>query len=155
MKNLKLTIESISKTYKLLEDARYSKLEDDDKIKLWKISRVLHPIARKYNDDVADLQKKMMPSEDFAGKVEKAFKYEKMLEAGKTDELPITADEYNSIREEFRKYNTTVKKALGELSSKEESIDIEPLTENAFGKLMASNDWTLRQADLLGFIIEE
>ena len=45
--------------------------------------------------------------------------------------------------------------ALKEFADEEVEVNIKPLTEEAFSKLMASNNWTLKQVDALEIIIEQ
>jgi len=42
-----------------------------------------------------------------------------------------------------------------DFADKEVELEIEPLTEDAFAKLMASNEWTMEQAVVLGDIVCE
>ena len=152
MKELKLKTGEIVNAYQVLDEAKYQKMSDDDKVRLWKISRKLSPIAQKYEEERADANRKLVPSDDFNPKLQKAVEYERLKKEGK-EELPMTDEEYTSTLKEFKEYEGLLKKALKDLEEKENEIEIEPLSEEAFGKLMASNDWTLRQVDLLEFII--
>ena len=47
MKNVELRVEDITAAYVLLGEAKYQKLSDEDKVKVWKISRKLFPVAEK------------------------------------------------------------------------------------------------------------
>ena len=154
MKSLSLTTEKITKAFKVLDEARYQKLSDDDKVKVWKISRKLGPIALKYEEEALDAERKLMPSEDFPQKLQKVLAYEKALDEGKKDSLPMTREEHDAFAKEYFAYKDLLNKATAELKEKEATIEFEPLSENAFGKLMSSNDWTLKQVDLIEFIIE-
>ena len=55
---------------------------------------------------------------------------------------------------DIKKNMILMEKALKEELDKEVDIDFEPLTEEAFSLLMASNSWKIKQVDLLDFIIE-
>jgi hypothetical protein len=149
---MKLKVNDILSAYKTLESSKYQKLSDDCKIKVWKISRSLAPVALKYSEEVTDAQKKLMPSEDFSSNLNKARRYEKLIAEGKNDELPMSADEYNNFLEEFKAYSELITKALSDILEKEEEVTFEPVSESDFGKLMASNDWTLKEVSSLEFI---
>ena len=56
---------------------------------------------------------------------------------------------------DYQRYNKMVNEALKEAASKDVEIDIEPLTEETFVKLMNSNDWTFDIVQLLGDILCE
>jgi hypothetical protein len=63
--------------------------------------------------------------------------------------------EYNAFLDKFHAYNKLVNDAVKDFAEKEVELEIDPLTEDAFGKLMASNEWTMEQAVVLGDIITE
>ena len=155
MKNVSLTTEKIVEAFKVLDEARYQKLSDDDKIKVWKISRKLSPIAEKYKEDSIDAEKKLIPYEDFPQKIQKVLAYEKMMDEGKKDNLPMTAEEHAAIAKDYFEFKALHTKVMTELKEKEQIIEFEPISEEGFSKLMASNDWTLKQVDALEFIIEQ
>ena len=155
MTQKKMKTEDVLKAYQVISTAKYSKLDDADKIKVWKIARAMKPIAEKFREDSEDAQEKMKPTEDFDQQLMKAQEYER--EIRKTDfdatKLPMGASEYGKFVEEFKAYQKLVNETIKEFAEKEVTVEFEPLTEDAFGKLMASNDWTLEQVATLGEMI--
>lgn len=145
------------KVYNVLGNAKYSKMFDDDKIKVWKITRKLKPVATKFEEDSKDAADKMKPSEDFTDRLQKAQEYERMVRDKDSDlqKLPMGAAEYDAFIKEFKDYNEVVGKAIKEFSDKEVEVDFEPLSEEAFGKLMASNEWTMEQTTTVGDFVCE
>ena len=75
MKKLTLTTEKVLAAFNVLSTAKYSKLDDADKIKVWKITRAMKPVADKFADDRDDAARKLMPTEDFEDRRIKAQKY--------------------------------------------------------------------------------
>jgi hypothetical protein len=148
-KSLK-TIEAVE-AYQLLGNAKYHKLEDADKIKVWKISRQLKPIAVQAEEAQQDAMQSLVP-EEFKERVAVADDYRKAKQAGEK-QLPMTDKEYLAYMADFRKYNMLVGKALEELFQKEASLDFEPLSEDAMGLLIACNDWPMSQAEKLEWMI--
>lgn len=145
--------EEILKVYNIIAQAKYNKLDDDNKINLWKISRILKPIQTQYEDDIKDIQEKMKPTEDYQDKLQKAREYENSIKEGKTTE--ISKEEYDNFIKEYISYNNTIQKAVTKLLNKEVEIEFNSLSEEAFGKLLSSNDWNLEQTNILGeFIVE-
>ena len=140
--------------FRVLNTAKYSKLADDDKIKVWKIARAIKPVADKFDEDSKDAAEKFKPSEDFNEKLQKAQEFERMRNA-KEDmtNAPIGAAEYGEFIKEFQKYNKLVADAIKEFADKEVELEFDVLSEEAFGKLMASNEWTVEQALEIGQII--
>ena len=142
----------ILEAYKVLQNAKYQKLSDDGKVKVWKITRLMKPVATQFKEDVQDAQQKLMPDGDFLQRLGKAMQYE---QDKKNERTPaITDEEYQTIVKEYNEYNSLVNKAIQEFSEKEIELDFEHLTEDDFGKLIASNDWSIAQLENIEFIIQ-
>lgn len=141
--------------YRIISGAKYTKMDDADKIKVWKIARALKPVADKFEDDSKDAAEKMQPSEDFADNLQKAQEFERMTNKKDFDasKLPMGAAEYNKFIRELQDYNRLVADAVREFADKEVEIEFEPLSEESFGKLMASNEWTMEQTVEIGMLI--
>ena len=154
MKNVKMGTRDIVVAYNVLKTAKYQSLEDSDKIKIWKISRLMRPIANKYDEDVSDAQQKLIPSQEFNENLEKAQEFEIIKRDNLDKTPPMTEDEYNDFLVEFKKYRNLVENALRELAEKEVEIEIETLSEESFEKLMSSNNWTIKQVENIDFIID-
>lgn len=153
MKSMKLKTKEIVDAFKILDQAKYQKLSDEDKVRVWKITRKLGPIAGKFNEEKEDAEKKLIPYENFFDEVQKALKYQGLVEKGVKDNLPLTEEQHKKITQDWNNYQLLVIKATKELNDKEEDIEFEPITEDAFGCLMNSNDWTFGQAGVLEFIM--
>lgn len=153
----KITTSKALEAHQVLGSAKYSKLDDADKIKVWKIARKLQPIATKFDEDAKDAAEKLKPTEDFNDRLEKAQKYEAEIRKPDCDasKLPMGAAEYEQFIGELKKYNKLVGDAVKEFGEKEVKIEFEPISEDAFGKLMASNDWNIAQVSTLGEIVCE
>ena len=157
MKTLTLNTEKVQAAYRTLSTAKYSKMEDADKIKVWKIARALKPVATKFEEDSQDAAEKMKPSEDFDDQLQKAQEYERITRQPDFDaqKLPMGVAEYNAFLEKFHAYNRLVNDAVKDFASKEVELEYDALSEDAFGKLMSSNEWTMEQVTMLGDIICE
>lgn len=151
MKKTLKTIEILN-AYEILSKAKYQKLNEEDKIKIWKVQRSLKPVAKKFEEDKADATENLIPS-DFIGRLSKAQEYE-ALKAQGNDELPLTNIEYINILKEIKDYNALIAKALKDIGEKEVDINFEPISEKAFGELMSSNDWSLKEVELIDFIVQ-
>ena len=138
-----------------LSASKYGKLDDADKIKVWKISRVLQPFAKQFDDDRMDAGKKLLPTEDFEERWQNAAEYERVSRDSNADAstLKMGPAEYNVFIKEKIKYDKLVSEAIKDLAEKEVEIEFEPLTEDSFVKLMNSNDWTFDQVRILGEIL--
>ena len=146
--------ERVLTAFRVLNTAKYTKMSDEDKIKVWKIARALKPVADKFEDDSKDAAEKFKPTEDFAERLQKAQEFERMRNAGEDmTNAPMGAAEYGEFLKEFQKYNQTVGEAVKEFAEKEVEVEFDVLTEEAFGKLMASNEWEMAQTLEIGQII--
>ena len=153
----KVKTEMLLAVFNVLNTAKYGKLDDQDKIKVWKIARMMKPIATKFEEETKDAAEKMKPGEEFDEQLQKAQQYE--VEIRKPDcnaeKLPMGAAEYQAFITEFKKYQKLVNDAVKEFADKEVEIEFEPVSEEVFGKLMSSNDWTVDQTTTLGDFICE
>lgn len=151
----KITTEKVLNAYRIISGAKYTKMDDADKIKVWKIARALKPVATKFDEDSKDAAEKMKPSEDFADNLQKAQEFERITKEKDFDasKLPMGAAEYNEFIKKLQDYNRLVGEAVKEFADKEVEIEFEPLSEESFGKLMASNEWTMEQTVEIGMLI--
>lgn len=158
---MKQTIKTdeVLKAFKVLSTAKYDKLSDEDKIKLWKITCAMMPYTTKYEELEKDAAQKFKPTtEGFDERLEKAQGVERMLHFPNYDatKLPMGAAEYNQfIVNEMNPYNKVVAEALKEFADKEIEITFDGISSEAFGKLMASNDWVMGNVAKLGMLIVE
>jgi len=153
--NKKVKTSEILKVYNVIGSAKYGKMSDDDKVKVWKIARKLKPVATKFDEDAKDAAEKMKPAEDFDEKLQKAQEYERLRQKGEPTIDIMTTPEYEKFLSTFKDYQKLVDKAVQEFADKEVKVDFDPINEEAFGKLMASNDWTMEQVATLGDFICE
>ena len=155
MKEIKLKTIEVVEAYKLLGEPSFEGVDDLSKVKVWRISRKLSPIAQHYQEEKTAAFKQFMPSdEEFTKKINKASDFELIKVGKKKGELPITEEEYNEIAAEYIKYMELISKALKEEENKEVTLEIEPISDEALGSLMTANKWSLQQVDKIGFIVE-
>lgn len=140
--------------FRVLNTSKYTKMTDEDKIKVWKIARALKPVAEKFDDDSKDAAEKFKPTEDFAERLQKAQEFERKRNAGEDmKDAPMGAAEYAEFINEFQKYNKTVADAVKEFADKEVELEFDVITEEAFGKLMSSNEWDMSQVIAISEIV--
>ena len=154
MKKTAKTSEILS-VYNVLSSAKYTKLDDADKIKVWKLARKMKPIATKFDEDSKDAAEKLKPSEAFDERLSKAREYERLQTEGKpTVDIMTTAD-YKRFLDEIGQYNRLVGDAVKEFADKEVEMEFDALSEESFGLLMASNEWTVGQTTVVGDFVCE
>lgn len=147
----KVKKETIMEVFAILNTAKYGRMSDDDKVRLWKITRTLKPVALNVQEDYNDARQRMKPTDDFDKRLKDAQQYERDTANGKP--TAITKQEYDAFIVELLQYQEMVHKTAGEVGNEEVEIEFEPISEEAFEKLMASNDWTAGQTVTLGDFI--
>lgn len=124
-------------TYNTLNTAKLTKMEDKDKFLVIKAMRQLKPIATAYEDFAKDAQEKLK-GEDFDTIRKQAQQWQEEGES-----TTLTLDERRHINLYLNDYNAKVAECLKEEAAKDSPTTFERLSEEAFGKLIASNDWTV------------
>lgn len=148
-----INTEKALQAYNLLNVAKYNKMEDGEKIIVFKATRALKPIATAFEDASKDAIEKMK-FEGFDEQLAKAREYE-FKKKGGAEDLPISDEEYKDFITKLVEYDKLAKEAIKQLGDKEETIDVELLSEDSFAKLMSSNDWTMEQAMIVGDVVCE
>lgn len=142
----------VLRAYKVLGAAKYSKLDDADKILVWKIARTMKPVAEKFEDDMKSAQEAFKPK-NYDDDLLRAQSYERALK--NPDAIPeMGPGEYDKFIAAMRKYQKDVDNALKEYAEKMVPLPFIKISEDAFGKLMQSNDWTLDQVTEVDMIAE-
>lgn len=141
----KVKVGAIVNVYDIIKDAKFTKMDDSDKINIWKILKVIKPIWEAFNKDLQDAREKFVPYDTFMEDYSKAQAYE-IAKTKKESYDKMTDDEYKKFIGELVKYNNLVGKAIEEMANKEIELDVEPISSEAFDQLKLSNDWTFNQS---------
>lgn len=154
MKKKSISTEKVLSAYQVLGTAKFGKLDDADKIKVWKIARKLKPVATQFEEDSKDAAEKLKP-EGFDERLQNAQEYERVTKDANADasSLKMGPSEYAEFIRDLQKLNKTTAEAVKEFADKEIEIEFEPISEDTFAKLMASNDWTVEQTMIIGDLI--
>ena len=152
MKSVKLKTIEIVNASAMLINANYQQLPEGERIKFWKITRKLRPIAENYLKEKQSAEESFKPSEEVMARFQKGANYE--LAKGMNSEPSITDEEYREIKEEYVKHMNLINEALKELKDKEEELEFEPLSEAGFDELIGLNKWSIPQLDTIDFIVE-
>ena len=152
---MKTNVEKVAQVYDILNASKYSKLNDDERIALWKITRAMKPVALKLKDDIQDAAQHMKPSDDFDQRLALARQYEQAQRDGKEFDK-LSKGDYDAFIHEWRDYSKLVDTAVKEFADEEVEIDIEPITEETLSRLMASNpDWNIGKTITVSDMIVE
>ena len=155
MKSVTIKASDVRSLYNVINSAKYNGLDDVDKIRMWKIARLLKPIASKLDEMSMDAAEKFKP-ENFDENLLDAQAFERAANGnGSSESSPrMTPSEYESFIGELKNYDGLVRDAVKDYSDEMKELCFEPLSESAFEKLLVSNDWSLSQAvELSSFMV--
>ena len=144
---MKAKIKQIIEAYKLLGEAKVTKLEESEVIKVVKARKAMRPIAEEFEAFLKDCQDKFKP-ENWDELQAKAQKWQQ--EGEKTT---LTKEEQNEINKSMEAYLKKVDSAVKDELAKEVEISIERLKENSDIKLLEENDWEIGKLDLIEILL--
>ena len=139
-----------------LNGAKLAKMDDKEKFTLIKAMKVLKPIKNDYEDFVKDAREKLKGDnhEEMVKRVE-----EWRTKHNDTKPADFTAaelKELNEINTYFNDYNKKVEECVKEEADKEVSPEYVRLSEDAFGRLLTSNDdWDVENMMLAAEVLCE
>ena len=144
---MEAVVKHIVEAYKILGEAKVSKLEEADVIKILKARKAMRPIAEEFEAFLKDAQEKFKP-ENWNEIQEKVAQWQK--EGEKTT---LSEEERIEINNALIGYQSAINKAINEELGKKVEIGVEKLSEGSDVKLMSANDWTPNQLDTLDVIL--
>lgn len=139
----------ILSVYGLLLRAKFGKVTDETKTKIFYIMRALKPHAVELDDSSKQLSEMLRP-EGYDENVARWNEMREKLNLGVNEELPMTKQEFVEFTYRVMKpYNKKVDDALKQLTEKEVELEFESLTTEEQLQLINSNDWDGSAVDLL------
>lgn len=129
----KKTTDSIVSVYRLINNAKISQMDTEEKFAFIKAVRQLKKVGANFDELLNDAQERLK-NEDTAAILTK-------IQSGEE----LSAEENAA----FNKYNQDVTSCLQDELDKEINLDFEPLSEGAFGRFIASNDFSVNQILLI------
>lgn len=130
---------NIVSAYRTINAAKLTKMYDADKYKVIKAIRAMKPIATSFDDFTKEAQERLK-DDDFSAMQKKAEQWQK-----EGEQTTLTMDERIAINRFFTDYNKRVEECVKEEAEKEVSPEYGRLSEEAFEKLIGSNDWTVKE----------
>ena len=130
------------KAFPILKEAKLTKMEDKEKLTVIKAVRAIGKVAKEYEELVTEMREKLK-DERFADMTRRAEQFN----ASHQENQPLTAEEQQEVKElndYFSDYNSRLGEVLKEEYEREVTVEYERLKEDAFGRLVASNDFTVQ-----------
>lgn len=146
---MKTTVKAVVECYKTLGEAKVSKLEDSEVVKVVKARKAMRKVADEYDAFLKDAQEKFKP-EDFEKHAERYNAVRgKILEGEKYKPTDEELESVKAIGECDRKINM----AIGDELKREVEIEVEPLKEESATKLLTENGWEIGKLDLIEIVL--
>lgn len=138
---MKIKIKNIVEAYKVLGEAKVTKLEDSEIIKIIKARKVMRPIADEFEAFLKDTQEKFKPEcwDDVQAKVQRWQR--------EGENTTLTDEEKRSVNTILVDYQNSVNKAVNEELEREVELNIETLKEESATKLIIENGWELKKLE--------
>lgn len=145
-----MKVRKIAEAYSVLSNAKINKCEDGEKVAVWKVCHAIKKVAEDYQEACKDATSKLNDIEDYESKMQKALEYENK----KGENCAMKADEYKAFVVEYDRVRKLVDSAVKELGDADTTLDVEGISEDAFGRLLASNpDWDMKQIEAISDVI--
>lgn len=138
---MKVTIKKIVDAYKALGEAKVTKLEEAEVIKVIKARKAMRPIAEEYDEFFKDCQEKFKP-EDWDNIQKDLQQWQKLTEARRI-ELDIVLSGYK------KKIDEAVKDEL----ERETELNIATLKEESATKILVENGWSVGKLDEIDIML--
>ena len=152
----KVKTKEVLATWQVLGQAKYDKLDSDQKVHVFHIGQQLKPIATAFSDYSADAMEKMQPSADFQERWDKAKVYETMTADPKADmeQLPMGPAEYKEFMvKEYFPFERLWKKAIKDEGDKEVELKFNPISEEVLFALADANKWNVDQTTAVATVV--
>lgn len=142
-----MKLKEIVSAYKLLGEAKVTKLDEAEVVKIVKIRKEMRSYADAYEEFLKDVQEKFKPEnwDDVQAKLQKW-----QQEGEKTT---LTEYERIEVNKVFINYQKKIESAVKEELEKEIHISIEKLKEDSLTKLMIENAWEVKKLDDLDILV--
>lgn len=144
---MKATIKQVVEAYKVLGEAKVTKLEESEVIKVVKARKAMRPIADEYEAFLKDCQDKFKPEnwDKIQGNLQKW-----QQEGEKTT---LTEEERIEVNESVIEYQSKINAAVKDELEKEVEVNIEALKEDSATKLLVENGWELKKLDEIEILL--
>lgn len=144
---MKVTVKQVVDCYKALGEAKVTKLEESEVIKVVKARKAMRQIADDYESFLKDCQEKFKPEnwDEIQNKIQQWQK-----EGEKTT---LTEAERIEINKAIIDYQSKINTAINEELNREIEINIEKLKDDSDTKLLVENSWELKKLDEIEIIL--
>ena len=142
---MKLTLRKINKAYEALKDARISTLETAEQSQMFKINKAIYAHFTRYDAERKEVMERLKPQG-----FEELGEIESKIQAG-------CAERDESLRyiTAISAYKRNADKHLNPLLDEEHDLNVEPIDEAVWQKVMKENKWTFEQYNAVEVFIKQ
>ena len=144
---MKVTIKQVVEAYKVLGEAKVTKLEESEVIKVVKTRKAMRPVADEYEAFLKDCQEKFKPE----GWDEIQSDLQKWQQEG--EKTTLSEERRIGLNKAIIGYQMKIDKALKDELEKEVEVNIEALKEDSATKLLVENGWELKKLDEIEILL--
>lgn len=145
-----MKVKKIAEAHSVLASAKINKCEDGEKVAIWKVCHTIKKVAEDYQEACKDATEKLNDIEDYESKMQKALEYE----SKKDENCEMKSEEYKAFVAEYDRVRKLVDSAVKELGDADVALGVEGISEDVFGRLLASNpDWEMKQIEVVSDVI--
>ena len=142
-----MKVKEIVTAYKVLGNAKVTKLEESEVIKIVKARKSMRSIAEDYEQFLKDVQEKFKP-ENWDDVQQKVQQWQQ-----EGENTTLTEEERMTVNRALIEYTKKVDSAVKDELEKEVDINIEKLKEESLTKLIIENDWELKKLEELEILV--
>lgn len=143
---MKANIQKIVSAYKVLGEAKVTKLEESEVVKVVKVRKAMRPIADDFDAFLKDCQEKFKP-ENWDEVQEKVQQWQK-----EGDNTTLTEAERIDINKALVEYQRKIDAAMKDELAREVEVSVETLKEESATKMLVENGWELKKLDEIEII---
>ena len=144
---MKASIQKIVSAYKVLGEAKVTKLEEGEVIKVVKARKAMRPIADDFDAFLKDCQEKFKP-ENWDEVQDKVTQWQK-----EGENTTLTEAERVELNKAIIGYQQKVDGAVKDELARDVEISVEPLKEESATKMLVENGWELKKLDEIEVIL--
>ena len=144
---MKASIKKIVSAYKVLGDAKVTKLEEGEVIKVVKARKAMRPIADDFDAFLKDCQEKFKP-ENWDEVQDKVAQWQK-----EGENTTLTKAERVELNKAIIGYQQKVDGAVKDELAREVEVSVESLKEESATKMLVENGWELKKLDEIEVIL--
>jgi hypothetical protein len=136
-----MKLKELIAAYKTLGEAKVTKLEPSEVLKIVKARKAMRPFAEEYEAFLKDCQEKFKPV-TWDEVQAKAQKWE-----------TLTDDEKKDLNNVLMEYNNKINSAILEEIEKEVEVSVEKLNEDSLTNILQENGWEVKRLEDLEVLV--